>query len=76
MKSASLDKGFQNKKLKIIMISNNAEVLCTLQAITNFYFEKCLSDGCSEPTGEQVQTCTHKKLQRKRKSSMTSHNIN
>lgn len=52
VKSACLDNGFQNKKLKIIMISNNVEVLCALQATTNFYFEKCLSGGCSEFAGE------------------------
>lgn len=67
VKSASLDKGFQNKKLKIIMISNIAEVLCTLQATTNFYFENACQMGAQSL---QVKRCKHvpiKSFREKRK---------
>lgn len=56
MKNGYQDSGFQDKKLKIIVVSNDAEALCTLQAEANFYFANCLSGRCSKPIGEQVQT--------------------
>lgn len=46
VKSVCPDNGYQNKKLKIIVVSNVAEVLCISQAATNFYFGKCLSGMC------------------------------